>query len=602
MDVFTLIIRCSTKVVKSAWLYFIKLYITAVNRGRDEAFNLALSDWSEHDPTYTELLHLWKVAKEYIRNPNSYEALDTGTQKFIDCFKKRLSEQPAAHNYLMTLRADEQAKSEELNLQEHRKTQVLIQNFMVQMSGSDMNLQDISQLFKELPLNQGVESIKLTLEKMRSEGRIPSEEAKKSLLEIALHKFEYSNEMSKEATQLRIAGDKPLAETFEEINRVLTGDSEQSLTAIYEKLKEQERQNEVKALEELIEAAQIQFSFGEAREFYERLIELSPTIKNHFSYAHLLQSLNDFAKARSHYEEALQALRELSNLAPETYKPDLANTLNNLGNLLYHTNELKQARAYYEKARLIYQESAEKNPEAYKPKLAMTLNNLGNLLSDTNELKQARAYYEEASLIYKELAEMNPEAYKPDLASSLNNLGNLLSHTNELKQARAYYEEARLMYKELAEMNPEAYKPDLAMTLNNLGSLLHDSKEFKQARACFEEALKLYQELADLNPKAYMSDVAMTLNNLVVLYMKLKKKEEAVRAYQGAYNVYKKLASLHPKAYDICYARILAIGYAFLGEPQQDLKEAKAILSKYPEHPETQGLLSFIEGLSKREQ
>ena len=556
MDVFTLIIRCSTKVVKSAWLYFIKLYITAVNRGRDEAFNLALSDWSEHDPTYTELLHLWKVAKEYIRNPNSYEALDTGTQKFIDCFKKRLSEQPAAHNYLMTLRADEQAKSEELNLQEHRKTQVLIQNFMVQMSGSDMNLQDISQLFKELPLNQGVESIKLTLEKMRSEGRIPSEEAKKSLLEIALHKFEYSNEMSKEATQLRIAGDKPLAETFEEINRVLTGDSEQSLTAIYEKLKEQERQNEVKALEELIEAAQIQFSFGEAREFYERLIELSPTIKNHFSYAHLLQSLNDFAKARSHYEEALQALRELSNLAPETYKPDLANTLNNLGNLLSHTNELKQARAYYE----------------------------------------------EASLIYKELAEMNPEAYKPDLASSLNNLGNLLSHTNELKQARAYYEEARLMYKELAEMNPEAYKPDLAMTLNNLGSLLHDSKEFKQARACFEEALKLYQELADLNPKAYMSDVAMTLNNLVVLYMKLKKKEEAVRAYQGAYNVYKKLASLHPKAYDICYARILAIGYAFLGEPQQDLKEAKAILSKYPEHPETQGLLSFIEGLSKREQ
>ena len=424
MDVFTLIIRCSTKVVKSAWLYFIKLYITAVNRGRDEAFNLALSDWSEHDPTYTELLHLWKVAKEYIRNPNSYEALDTGTQKFIDCFKKRLSEQPAAHNYLMTLRADEQAKSEELNLQEHRKTQVLIQNFMVQMSGSDMNLQDISQLFKELPLNQGVESIKLTLEKMRSEGRIPSEEAKKSLLEIALHKFEYSNEMSKEATQLRIAGDKPLAETFEEINRVLTGDSEQSLTAIYEKLKEQERQNEVKALEELIEAAQIQFSFGEAREFYERLIELSPTIKNHFSYAHLLQSLNDFAKARSHYEEALQALRELSNLAPETYKPDLANTLNNLGNLLSHTNELKQARAYYEKARLIYQESAEKNPEAYKPKLAMTLNNLGNLLSDTNELKQARAYYEEASLIYKELAEMNPEAYKPDLASSLNNLGN----------------------------------------------------------------------------------------------------------------------------------------------------------------------------------
>ena len=647
MDVFTLgeyAIKAAIEVGRKIKT----LNTTEVDSGIAEAYKRALSDWSQHAPTSSDELRLNTALDGYIKNATSYEALDQDTKDFIDCFKKRLSEQPAAHNYLMTLRADEQAKSEELNLQEHRKTQVLIQNFMAQMSGSYMNLQDISQLFKELPLNQGVGSIKSTLEKMRSEGRIPSEEAKKSLLEIALHKFEYSNEMSKEATQLRIAGDKPLAQTFEEINRVLTGDSEQSLTAIYEKLKEQERQNEVRALKELIAAAQIQFSFGEARGFYERLIELAPTVENHFNYALMLQSLNDFEKAISHYEAVLQVHRELSDhnteaykldvattlnnlgnllyytnelkqakayyeearliykelaeMNPEAYKPDLAGSLNNLGNLHSHINELKQARTYYEEARLIYQESAEKNPEAYKPKLAMTLNNLGNLLSDTNELKQARAYYEEASLIYKELAEMNPEAYKPDLASSLNNLGNLLSDTNELKQARAYYEEARLMYKELAEMNPEAYKPDLAMTLNNLGSLLHDSKEFKQARACFEEALKLYQELADLNPKAYMSDVAMTLNNLVVLYMKLKKKEEAVRAYQGAYNVYKKLASLHPKAYDICYARILAIGYAFLGEPQQDLKEAKAILSKYPEHPKTQGLLSFIEGLYKREQ
>ena len=647
MDVFTLgeyAIKAAIEVGRKIKT----LNTTEVDSGIAEAYKRALSDWSQHAPTSSDELRLNTALDGYIKNATSYEALDQDTKDFIDCFKKRLSEQPAAHNYLMTLRADEQAKSEELNLQEHRKTQVLIQNFMAQMSGSYMNLQDISQLFKELPLNQGVGSIKSTLEKMRSEGRIPSEEAKKSLLEIALHKFEYSNEMSKEATQLRIAGDKPLAQTFEEINRVLTGDSEQSLTAIYEKLKEQERQNEVRALKELIAAAQIQFSFGEARGFYERLIELAPTVENHFNYALMLQSLNDFEKAISHYEAVLQVHRELSDHNTEAYKLDVATTLNNLGNLLYYTNELKQAKAYYEEARLIYKELAEMNPEAYRPYLAMTLNNLGNLLFKTNELKQAKAYYEEARLIYKELAEMNPEAYKPDLAGSLNNLGNLHSHinelkqartyyeearliyqesaeknpeaykpklamtlnnlgnllsdTNELKQARAYYEEASLIYKELAEMNPEAYKPDLAMTLNNLGSLLHDSKEFKQARACFEEALKLYQELADLNPKAYMSDVAMTLNNLVVLYMKLKKKEEAVRAYQGAYNVYKKLASLHPKAYDICYARILAIGYAFLGEPQQDLKEAKAILSKYPEHPKTQGLLSFIEGLSKREQ
>ena len=185
---------------------------------------------------------------------------------------------------------------------------------------------------------------------------------------------------------------------------------------------------------------------------------------------------------------------------------------------------------------------------------------------------------------------------------TLNNIVVVNIIFGEFKEAQTYHKEALQIRRELAEKNPEAYKLDVATTLHNLGASLSNTNEFKQAQTCHEEALKLYQELADQNPKAYMSDVAMTLNNLVVLYMKLKKKEEAVRAYQGAYNVYKKLASLHPKAYDICYARILAIGYAFLGKPQQDLKDAKAILSKYPEHPEAQGLLSFIEGLSKREQ
>ena len=326
---------------------------TEVDSGITEAYNRALSDWSQHAPTSSDELRLNAALDGYIKNATSYEALDEDTKGFIECFKKRLSEQPAAHNYLMMLRADEQEKSEELNLQEHRKTQESIMGLKDRMEELNMAPQYVRALLKELPLEQGLERTKSTLEEMLTNGRIHSKGAKCLIAEFVRFLFERTDKITEAAMQLREAGDSYLAETLEEIKKVLTGESEQSLTAIYEKFKEQERQNEIRVLQELIEAAQIQFSFGEAREFYERLIELSPTIKNHFSYAHLLQSLNDFAKARSHYEEALQALRELSNLEPETYKPDLANTLNNLGNLLSHTNELKQARAYYEKARLI---------------------------------------------------------------------------------------------------------------------------------------------------------------------------------------------------------------------------------------------------------
>ena len=690
MDVFTLgeYVKAAIEVGRKIKT----LNTTEVDSGIAEAYKRALSDWSQHAPSSRDELRLNAALDGYLKNATSYEALDKDTKDFIDCFKKRLSEQDAAQKYLMTLRADEQEKSEELNLQEHRKTQESIMGLKDRMEELNMAPQYVRALLKELPLEQGLERTKSTLEEMLTNGRIHSKGAKCLIAEFVRFLFERTDKITEAAMRLREAGDSYLAETLDEIKKVLTGESEQSLTAVYKKYQEQAQQNEIRVLQELIEAAQIRFSFGEARTFYEQLIKLAPTIEHHFNYAYLLQSLNDFYRARSQYDKTLQELRvlskqnpeaykpglagtlnnlgnlhratnelkqaqscyeeallihrELAKLNPEAYKPDLARTLNNLGNLLCATNELKQAQSCYEEALLIHRELAELNPEAYKPDLARTLNNLGNLLRATNELKQAQSYYEEALQIRRELAKLNPEAYKPDLAralnnlgnllratneleqaqsyyeealqirrelaelnpeaykanlaSTLNNLGNLLAHTNELEQAQSFYEEALLIHRELAKLNPEAYKPALAGSLNNLGNLLAHTNELKQARAYFEEARLIYKELAEKNPEAYKPDLAMTLNNITILYLQLGKKEEAEWAYQEAYTTYQELANLHSKADEINYAKTLVTGGIMLGRPLENLKEAKEILSKYPEHPEAQGLLSSIEEHSKR--
>ena len=692
MDVFTL--REYVKAAIEVGRKIKTLNTTEVDSGIAEAYKRALSDWSQHAPSSRDELRLNRALNGYLKNATSYEALDKDTKDFIDCFKKRLSEQDAAQKYLMTLRADEQAKSEELNLQEHRKTQKSILDLKGRMEELNMAPQYVRALLKELPLEQGLERTESTLEEMLTNGRIHSKGAKCLIAEFVRFLFERTGKITEEVKRLRKAGDSYLAETLEEIKKVLTGESEQSLTAIYEKLKEQERQNEVKALEQLIEAAQIQFSSGEARRFYERLLELSPTTKNHFSYAHLLQSLNDFAKARSHYEEALQALRELSKKKPKVYDPDIATILNNLGNLLSDTHQLDQAQDYYEKALLIFEELAKLNPEVYNPDVAMTLsnlgtlhcslsrfkhakdlygkalqiyrklgeknhevyepyiaillNNMGNLFCKTNEHEQAKDFYEKVKQIYKELAKKSPEKYKLDIAITLNNLGNLHYHLGEFEQAEDYYKKAIQIYSDLTKLNPEAHEPDVAMTLNNLGSLHHNFGKFEQANGYYKKALQIYRELAKKSPEAYKPDVARTLNNLgslhdtfskfkqaedyyqnaiqiyrelaklnpeayqpevaitlyllANLYMLRKDIGNAEKAYQDVHDIYNKLTKTHPGVYEVDYAQILAIGSAFLGKPEQDLEEAKAILSKYPEHPETQGLLSFIEGLSKREQ
>lgn len=600
MDISTLGEGLLKVVLKEVILRFKEHYTSEVDNGLDEAFQLALADWSKHAPTTSDKVRLSKALEEYIQTSTSYEALDADTRAFIDCFKKRLSEQPAAHRYLMTLRSDMQAKSEEQNLLEHHKTQESVLDMKSRMEELNMAPQYIRALLKELPLEQGLEPTESALEEMLTNGRIHSEGAKRLVLEFVRFLFEHTDKISEETKLLREAGDNYLAETLEEIKKVLTGESEQSLTDVHKKYQEQVRQDEIRVLKELIEAAQVQFSFGEARDFYERLIELAPTSEHHFNYAYLLQGLNDFDKARSHYEEVLHTFRELSKQSPEIYKPNVVITLNNLGILLEEINELKQAQACYEEAIQVSRELAKQTPEVYNSDVAMGLNNLGRLFGITKEFQRAQACYEEALQVWRELAKHTPVVYNPDVAGSLNNLGSLLCDINAFQQAQTYYEEALQIQRELVKQNPEAYKPDMAMILNNLGILLSSNNELQQAQAYCEEALQIHRNLADQNPEAYSPKVATTLNNLVSLYVGLKKMEEAENSYQEAHDIYQDLASRHPRAYGIDYAKLLVMGFALLSKPKEDLEKAKEILGKYPEHPTAQKLLSRIEQLGKR--
>ena len=546
------IIEYALKPVRYIWRQLKKHYTSAVNEGFEEAFQLALTDWSKNTPSSSDKLRLREALEKYLQNSTSYKSFDADTKAFIDCFKKRLSEQPEAHNSLMMDRADEQVKIQEQNLREHGKTQESIQGLKSRMEELNMTPQYIRALLKELPLKQGLESTELALEGMLSNGRIHSEGAKCLVAEFVRILFEHTDKIAEEVKRLREAGDNYLADTLDEIKRVLTGESKQGLTTVYEGFKTREQQNEVRVLKELIEAAQIQFSFGEARSFYERLIELSPTVEHHFEYAYLLQSLNDFEKARCHYEEALQALRELAKQNPEEYLPKVATSLNNLGNLLRDTNDLRQAQDYYEEALQIRRELARQNPEAYLPDVATSLNNLGVFLCDTNDFKQAQDYYEESLQIRRELAKKNPEEYLPDVAASLNNLGNLLSITNDLKQAQDCYEEALQICRELAKKNPETHLPDMATYLNNLGVLLRDTNDLKQAQDYDEEALQIYRGLAKKNPEAYLPKVATTLNNLgnlLSITNDFKQLKQAQDYCEEALQICRELAKKNPEAY-----------------------------------------------------
>jgi tetratricopeptide (TPR) repeat protein len=76
---------------------------------------------------------------------------------------------------------------------------------------------------------------------------------------------------------------------------------------------------------------------------------------------------------------------------------------------------MKEARKKYEEALKTYRELAQKNPETYLPDVAMTLNNLGILDRDENRMAEAWKEYQEALKIYEAFAKQDPEQFTSDV-------------------------------------------------------------------------------------------------------------------------------------------------------------------------------------------
>jgi len=150
----------------------------------------------------------------------------------------------------------------------------------------------------------------------------------------------------------------------------------------------------------------------------------------------LLKDNNEMIGAKKACEEALQIRRKLADKNPDVYLSDVAETLNNLVNLLKVNNEMIGAKKACKEALQIYRKLADKNPDVYRPDVASTLNNLGLLLKDNNEMSGAKKAYEEALQIRRKLAEKNPRVYSLDVAETDINIGlfyeQLLKTTGDL--------------------------------------------------------------------------------------------------------------------------------------------------------------------------
>jgi tetratricopeptide (TPR) repeat protein len=131
------------------------------------------------------------------------------------------------------------------------------------------------------------------------------------------------------------------------------------------------------------------------------------------------------------------------------------------------------------------------------PDLAESLNNLGDLLQEQGNHGEARAYFQRALAMREALypKERYPQGH-PALAQSLNNLGTVLKCLGKYGEARGYYQRALEMNQALypKERYPRGH-PDLATNLNDLAALLHAQGNYGEARRYYQRALEMNQAL-----------------------------------------------------------------------------------------------------------
>jgi len=225
------------------------------------------------------------------------------------------------------------------------------------------------------------------------------------------------------------------------------------------------------------------FDFAGAAHNYEKAVALFPSWENHLTAANFYHNQKNYQKVERHY---LLALDYAEN------DEQKATTLNNLG-VFYRANQkMAQSEAAYLEALNTYRQLAQINPNAFLPDVAMTLNNLGVFYRDNQKMAQSEAAYLEALNIRRQLAQINPDAFLTDVTDTLNNL--VIFYFSTPEEAEKYLEESLPIRRKLAELSPDAQNLELARTLIIGGFVYNALENTEQSQEYFKEALFIAEQ------------------------------------------------------------------------------------------------------------
>ena len=243
--------------------------------------------------------------------------------------------------------------------------------------------------------------------------------------------------------------------------------------------------------------------------------------------AQLLSATGDYAGARPLAERVLRINEQAFGAA----HPAVATSLDNLAALLHALGDRAAARPLAERAVGITENAL----GAQHPSLAIRLGNLAEILRAEGDFAGARPLAERALRISE--TALGPDHF--DVGVRLGNLAALLEGLGEFAAARPLYERAL----RIAETGLGTSHPIVGNRLNNLAGLLLEMGEYAAARPMYERALRITEQALGRDHPT----VGNRLNNLAVLLREMGEYVTALPLAERALHITERaLGPTHP--------------------------------------------------------
>ncbi|MEM9089565.1 MAG: tetratricopeptide repeat protein, partial [Cyanobacteria bacterium P01_F01_bin.53] len=280
-----------------------------------------------------------------------------------------------------------------------------------------------------------------------------------------------------------------------------------------------------------------------------------------------------YEQARSHYQDALDLLENVSSVEQAQKKLAIARLTHQLGIVAQALREYEEARSHYQQALDIKIEFKDRYSQA------STYHQLGRVAQALREYEEARSHYQQALDIYIEFKD------RYEQAGTYHQLGIVAQALREYEEARSHYQQALNIFIEYKDRYSQA------STYHQLGIVAQKLREYEEARSHYQQALDIKIEFKDRYSQA------STYHQLGIVAQALREYEEARSHYQEALDIFIEYKDRYSQASTFNGLGVLANRQERYEEAKEPLLKALEIYTEFSDEHNARIVLNNLKDI-----